>query len=529
MSAGNGPATLELIEDAFGILRELPLTAWLWWASGVVPFTLLIVAFVTEMSGSANASDHLAGWALLLAVSYVWAGVAQTIFANLVRARFARHSAAYRFSDLLRSAALVQASRAVILPFGVASILGAPSAIAFYQNAAAYPYQKTPSSLREVIRYAAREAARWPAASLLCQMVLLLLSVAVFANVFVLLIAGPILFRTLTGVESELTRHPMGILNLTTLCAAVAITWACLDPIAKAVYAGRCFRADSLRTGADLRAALNDIRSPIPEAAVMAAAFLLSATRVTAGTGAVDPQRLKQAIEEVVNRPEYVWRSPTLARPEFDNPIAQFISDAIKPMLTWIADAVRWLAEVIERLMRSISASVPVGPSGGPAASGPLIVALVTCMVLLGGGIAYLVFRRRLSRKAPTAITRPVAQIVDLTSEEVRPDQLPGPEWLSLADDYFEKGDLRMACRAVFLGLLAALGSQGYISIHRAKSNLDYFRELVRRTRGNSGLHDLVRASISVFERCWYGDHPLSRQEFETYRSVALEASNHAE
>jgi hypothetical protein len=104
----------------------------------------------------------------------------------------------------------------------------------------------------------------------------------------------------------------------------------------------------------------------------------------------------------------------------------------------------------------------------------------------------------------------------------VRPDQLPDSDWLALAESWVARGDLRMATRAIFLGLLASLGSLRVISIDKGKSNLDYLRELTRRTRGNSVLHDGFGGCVRVFERTWYGGHDMSRDLFDRFRAEAL-------
>jgi hypothetical protein len=111
---------------------------------------------------------------------------------------------------------------------------------------------------------------------------------------------------------------------------------------------------------------------------------------------------------------------------------------------------------------------------------------------------------------------------VDLTGD-VSPDQAPEDEWLALAARLLEAGDLRLATRALYLAVLASLGESGLITIHRARSNLDYQRELGRRARDNTNLLSAFRELVATFERTWYGEHRMSRDAFDRLRAGALE------
>jgi hypothetical protein len=92
-----------------------------------------------------------------------------------------------------------------------------------------------------------------------------------------------------------------------------------------------------------------------------------------------------------------------------------------------------------------------------------------------------------------------------------------------MAARLLEAGDLRLATRALYLAVLASLGDSGLITIHRARSNLDYQRELARRARGNTGMLQTFRGLVAVFERTWYGDHAMSRDAFDRFRNDAVE------
>ena len=70
-----------------------------------------------------------------------------------------------------------------------------------------------------------------------------------------------------------------------------------------------------------------------------------------------------------------------------------------------------------------------------------------------------------------------------------------------------DAGELRKAVRAVFLAMLACLARHEWISVSRAKSNLEYRRELARRARTAAPPFD---EGVRLFERSWYGTHPAT-------------------
>ena len=121
-------------------------------------------------------------------------------------------------------------------------------------------------------------------------------------------------------------------------------------------------------------------------------------------------------------------------------------------------------------------------------------------------------FRRRTHLKAQA-----VAAVPDLNSEDVVASQLPEDEWMKLARELMEKGELRLAVRALYLATLAHLGLRELISITRYKSNRDYQRELRRRARTQEELLDAFRDSVSIFEGVWYGSHATTGEIFTQF------------
>jgi hypothetical protein len=85
--------------------------------------------------------------------------------------------------------------------------------------------------------------------------------------------------------------------------------------------------------------------------------------------------------------------------------------------------------------------------------------------------------------------------------------QLPEDDWLKLAREMMEKGEFRLAMRALYLAGLAHLAQRELVSIARFKSNRDYEREVRRRARGHPDLCTAFTENVTDFDRVWYGLH----------------------
>src|SRR5205085_11741281 len=109
---------------------------------------------------------------------------------------------------------------------------------------------------------------------------------------------------------------------------------------------------------------------------------------------------------------------------------------------------------------------------------------------------------------------------LDLTDESVQADHIPESSWLALAEEWLGKGDCRLAMRALYLAGLNYLSGRKLISLGRWKTGLEYRRELERRARQNAAADPQIGPafleSISIFERGWYGAHPVDRLDVES-------------
>jgi hypothetical protein len=82
-----------------------------------------------------------------------------------------------------------------------------------------------------------------------------------------------------------------------------------------------------------------------------------------------------------------------------------------------------------------------------------------------------------------------------------------------------ERGELRVAMRAFYLGSLANLAARNLVSIARFKSNHDYERELRRRAHAFPKLLSVFGENVFALERVWYGMHEVNRELVNQFAS----------
>ena len=90
----------------------------------------------------------------------------------------------------------------------------------------------------------------------------------------------------------------------------------------------------------------------------------------------------------------------------------------------------------------------------------------------------------------------------DLTDENVKADDLSTNRWLTLAGELAEKGELRLAMRALYLATLAHLADREMITIEVYKSNREYERELKRRAHEHQELLSIFSDEFKFFRAC---------------------------
>jgi hypothetical protein len=146
-------------------------------------------------------------------------------------------------------------------------------------------------------------------------------------------------------------------------------------------------------------------------------------------------------------------------------------------------------------------------------------IVLIILLILLLTILTYVfvrIWQRRRSGPVdpPRAVAAPTP---DLTDESVKADDLSTNRWLTLAGELAEKGELRLAMRALYLATLAHLAEHDLITIEVYKSNREYERELKRRAHEHKELLSIFSASLNSFESIWYGMYRIARSDFDVF------------
>ncbi|MBY0506047.1 MAG: DUF4129 domain-containing protein [Bryobacteraceae bacterium] len=508
------PATsgLDLLEQAFGLLRRLPATAWITYFSGTGLFCLAFLFFWEEMTHSSAAAERVGIESLLLGVLLLVMFAAQASFSLRLRQLLEPGEALDR-PGLLLLQCLVQPTKLLILPAAALAILPFAAVAAFYQHFAVLRARDA-VSWRVAFRQARRLSQRGIWQTWIALALFALFGLLVWVNLFTLLALLPMLGRMFLGVESEFTRAGTNLIFTTTFFRiSLALTYCVLEPLWRAAQVLRSFEGESVTTGADLRRAL---------AAAML--FLCFAVHINAETP-LPARQLDQAITQTLESRDFAWRTPKVAQKPRVPGWLEALQDGTRSLFRAINRGARsffdWLDSLVDRNLKLPQEKD--APATGLRASSYLVIAF--CVLLILG----LIFRQWRSNLAPitqAAVITPAA--VELTDESVLPTDRPEDEWTLLGRDLLAKGETRLALRALYLGCLAHLAQQQWILVHRGKSNFDYLRELRRRAKGLTQVEASFTDNLRMYERTWYGEHPATPEAVAEFLANFERIKSHA-
>jgi hypothetical protein len=530
-----GKSGLDLIEEATHVLRTAPIQTLAIYYAGTIPFVLGVLYFWADMSRSPYADQHLAEASLGLAGLFLWMKFWQAIFACRVRVQIAGDApprwTLRRGWSVFVAQTIVQPSGLFLIPLSIVPALPFAWVYAFYQNVSVLG--ENPSvEISKLVKSSWKQATLWPRQNHVIVGILVVFGFYVFVNWTLVGWILPHLVKMLFGVDSIFTLSGFSLLNTTFFATMFGLTYLCVDPIAKVVYALRCFYGESLDSGKDLKAALRQYAGSAQQMAAGLLILLMLTAPAIAGDASpaaaapapqssqpgVSPAELDRVINQVVHQRKYTWRMPRekLAKPETEKGIVgRFLEKAASLIRKWLRAVFEWLVEWLRKLFHRNGAASDSG-YGWIARLELLLYAL---LAIAGVALVILLYRLwRNRRQQPISVaSEPVQPPPDLSDENVGADQLPEDGWMRLARELIERGELRLAIRAFYLASLAQLARRNLISIARFKSNKDYERELSRRAHSLPGLLPIFCENMSVLEGIWYGMHEVSRDRVDQF------------
>jgi hypothetical protein len=492
-------SAIQVVEDAVHLLRRTPLDTWLLHWIGAVPFALTLLRFWNDALSPRTPDLRCAADALLLALLLVWMNCWRAVFAGRLRAALSGGVPPRpQFANLVGAQSFLGATRLPAIVLSAIAMFPLNSTVSFYRYAATLSgYEDLPP--RELMAKARRLAALQPGQGWTVLSFLAVIYVLVALNIAIALAIAPQLVRMLTGYESAFSRSGMYyISNPLFIMLSLAVTWIAFDPVIQAVYCVRCFRAESLETGEDLRADLRRIR-------MVPATMLL----------AVDPVALERAIHETMGAPEYDWRNP----PPVSNGRPGWFANLAEHIFNGIRIAFRVLGEWIDRLLKWLFRREQIEPAAGALPKGGMhwsLYVLIAAVVLVAAWIVWRKLRARRAKRGTAPELGPV--VVRLDAEDLSADRLPEESWYELGEQSLRDGNRRFALRAFYLGNLAWLGRRELLAINAGKTNHEYELELRRKARDLPRTRDLFGANVTAFERTWYGMHEVGAGDVDEFR-----------
>ncbi len=523
-------SAIRMIEEAVHILRSAPVALLTVYYFGSVPFVLGLLYFWADMSRSANAHEYSAVAAIGLSVLFVWMKFWQTLFMYQVRSRIIDGIpgswSLSRIVSIVATQSLIQSTRFLVVP--IASLVMIPFGFcyAFYQNVSAHNGEYG-QSVKSTCRWAWRQAKMWPRQNHLLIGIYWLFGFVIFVNVSITLVFIPQMAKTLLGIDSAFTLSGLYMfLNTTFWIVALGITYLLLDPFIKTTYALRCFYGTALQSGDDLRTELKQTMSRRTKLATGLFAVFLCLTPLTTDAQQqtpVSPVELDRSIEETMQRREFAWRMPRETNQPDEQKDRGPIAAAVEWMIEMVGKGLGKIGGWIKKLVEWLEGLLPK-PDRKPALKNgnwitPIRIVLIVLLIILLAVLAY-IFVKIWQRRSPgpvEAVSAVVAPTPDLTDESIKADDLSTNRWLTLAREFADKGELRLAMRALYLATLAHLADREMITIEVYKSNREYESELKRRAHELPELISIFSASLNFFESVWYGMYRIVQADFDVY------------
>ncbi|NOQ19311.1 MAG: hypothetical protein GQ571_04990 [Desulfobacterales bacterium] len=522
-----------ILEEAVHLLRKAPLFLLSGYYIGTLPFILGLFYFWADMSRSADAKSYHAVASLGIALLYIWMKCWHVVFAARVKMSISGQPvprwSLHRMLTLVTTQTLIHATAFFILPLAALVAIPFGWCYAFYQNITAEAITEL-DDLKTLCQKAWFQAKLWPRQNHMLLAIIFIFGVVVFLNLAGAIYILPHLLKKYIGVESMFTLSGSHVINTTFWVVTIGISYLCMNPLVKTVYALRCFYGAALKSGDDLKTELKGLmpgRTGVAIGLFVVALFAGSPIpSIAIETHFASPEALDRSIDEVMERREFTWRMPRELIAEDEKtpkgPIASVVAWIIDKLGKGIKAVINW----VDKLMDWLIGLLPAGDRRTASSNANWITSVrVAVFVLLIGilcALVYILWRSWMRRQNAQAeiVAAAVESTPNLENDDTAADDLPVNRWLELARELTEKGSWRLAIRAFYLATLANLAENELITIEKFKSNREYENELHRRAHQKEALLKAFSKSREVFERVWYGMYEINRPDLDHYAAI---------
>jgi hypothetical protein len=520
--AGVVPGPIELIEESIHLLREAPKGMLAAYFAGTALFVLGFLFFWAYVTWFTPPPAMIAWSACGLTLLFAAMKTAQADFCQrLMAIRLnapAPPCSPGRLARLAGGQLRIHAWGLFLLPIATAVMIPFGWVYAYYQNASVLGGDD------DAHRLATEQAKIWPAQNHLGLLLIFVLYLAALLNIAGVFLMVPWFMNKILGIDSAFGISGWGFTNTTFFASVFCLSWLATDPVVKAFYVLRVFYGRARSTGEDLRVELQKARAAPGLSRLVAVVVILCAcsggaptsrcAEVPAARAAVSPEKLDASIDDVMAGRDFQWRlrQPISAQDrEADGPIKGFVRKGF--------EIVRAMAGSLSRLWRRIGrwfddffpSNTPAKGETAPGSAGTpalrlLLYIFAGAIVVFAGVVVYLVATRGKAERRPTIAAKEITPAQpDLDDESSHAGQLGTEEWVELARTKLALGEWRLGLRALYLATLARLAADGLVSLAKSKTNLDYEREVRRRSLGRREVPELFALRRATFEDVWYG------------------------
>lgn len=543
---------LQILEEAFHLIRMLEVRHFWTYYLGAVPFALGLLYFTADMSRSTLAERDAAFTALVMVGLYFWMRFCQAKFcaglwAVLNPGNDRRTSRVEQFG-ILAALWFLHAFQMPLLVVGFFFVLPLGWILAAQQNFSVLAFTRDHKGrpFRSILgRSVSYSHDQWAQNHGLL-IILFFVSAFVWVNIIATCVLVPGFGKSLFGIETIFSLSPAAaVMNTTFLLGSFLLLQMVITPLMHAVYVLRCFYAESRMTGADLLSRLDGCRERrsqdewkerggymrsvlilmLVNGLCIDGAFSRDVVDGNQGKEKLRAEQFRGEIAETLEEKQYQWQfSRRVVDREEEGDESwigqrlEEIAESAREILFAVED---WFKNTLRRMMERGRSERDFDAEEGlkffkelsSTASLILVVLILGVLIWLAASL-YRKFRRD---DKSTDVDQGVAGVIDLSSEDIVASQLHEEEWLKLAREQIERGEERLAVRALFLATLAHLGERGLLKIARFKSNRDYRGELGLRARSLGALKLAFDENTTLFERVWYGMHSLGEGSVDFY------------